>query len=757
MHLKWLLPLLPVCTHYVEPFSGSGVVLLNRAMSPRETYNDLDGEIVNFLKMVREKTDELQRLIELTPYSRAEFAASLGPCEHLSDLERARRFYVRVRQSHMSFSVNAVPSNWGTTPNHSGNGMSLGPARFRSGVFRFNEIASRLTGVSIESRPAAKIIAAYDGPDRLFYCDPPYLPETWTRKEKGYTNVLTDEDHRELAQILNECHGKVAISGYESSLYSDLFPSTQWRKLLAPPKRSRASKVLRQEILWCNYDEDGERIQRTMISGVELEIPTSASAEVDALVSHTELAANDLWDRLTRKHKALHAFMGRAYALAGRLKDDESEFCRVMQKRGIKRPKIQLLYYQIIQAFQPDEQRADPDMKSEASRLKRAFIQAEARGYAATEFVRQIEKKELVGKRKINGVNKLIEQAKLANPSQKAKRPRGHVATVAESGVNTKASHYDLSRYIAIILNKTLSRDERLIAMDAAADEVEGAGIAASNIRFQVSIVSDQEATAVASANCEEPEHSEADRKARQSGKARNSFDILSRSARLLPFNHPALTERRTVYPGMVMLPSTKRVLIEGVNNAKTGPRILKSPWAGLRIYTLTLEERATCATTCEHWRSCFGNNMQWAQRFQTGPVLEEAIRRDAAELTAKHPAGIAVRLHVLGDFYSPAYVRLWADLMRKHATLRLFGFTRRWDAGDPIADALRELALEQPERFRIRLSNAPADLGPSTVSVEYKAPAGAIVCPAQLHQTETCSTCALCWSTEKQIAFIQH
>ena len=255
----------------------------------------------------------------------------------------------------------------------------------------------------------------------------------------------------------------------------------------------------------------------------------------------------------------------------------------------------------------------------------------------------------------------------------------------------------------------------------------------------------------------EEPKLPRSRRKTRPSGKARNQFDILSRPAKLLSWNHPALTEKRTIYLGNVLIPSDKRVLIGGVNNAKTGPRILKGEWAGLPIYTLTLEERATCPTTCEHWRSCFGNGTPWGQRFQVGPALEEAIRRDVAELTTQHPEGIAIRLHVLGDFYSPAYVELWADLMRKHPTLRVFGFTRRWDDGDPIAEVLRELAQEQPERWRIRLSNAPPELGPSTVSVEYAAPSGAIVCPAQTHQTETCSTCALCWSTEKQIAFIQH
>jgi len=50
-HLAWLLPLLPDCRHYCEPFAGSAAVLLNRAPSPVETYDDLDGEVVNFLAL----------------------------------------------------------------------------------------------------------------------------------------------------------------------------------------------------------------------------------------------------------------------------------------------------------------------------------------------------------------------------------------------------------------------------------------------------------------------------------------------------------------------------------------------------------------------------------------------------------------------------------------------------------------------------------------------------------------------------------
>ncbi len=99
-HLGWLLPLLPECHHYCEPFGGSGAVLLNRPPSPVETYNDIYGEVVNFFRVLRDKTDELLKAIALTPFSREEFYKAIyEDIERLSDVERARRFLIRARQA----------------------------------------------------------------------------------------------------------------------------------------------------------------------------------------------------------------------------------------------------------------------------------------------------------------------------------------------------------------------------------------------------------------------------------------------------------------------------------------------------------------------------------------------------------------------------------------------------------------------------------------------------------------------------------
>ena len=111
-HLDWLLPLLPDCHHYCEPFAGSGAVLLNREPSPVETFNDLDGEVVNFFRVLREEKERLIEAIGLTPFAREEFAIACEISPDLSALERARRFFVRARQVRTGLAQTATVGRW---------------------------------------------------------------------------------------------------------------------------------------------------------------------------------------------------------------------------------------------------------------------------------------------------------------------------------------------------------------------------------------------------------------------------------------------------------------------------------------------------------------------------------------------------------------------------------------------------------------------------------------------------------------------
>jgi len=169
-HLDWLLPLLPAAHHYCEPFAGSGAVLLNRAPSPVETYNDLDGEVVNFFRVLREQKEALTEAIGLTPFSREEFGIACLLEPDLSPLERARRFYVRARQVRTGLAQTASIGRWANCKDTSRAGMSGVVSRWLGGVEALPEIAERLLRVQIENRPAVDVIRLYDSPQTLFYC-----------------------------------------------------------------------------------------------------------------------------------------------------------------------------------------------------------------------------------------------------------------------------------------------------------------------------------------------------------------------------------------------------------------------------------------------------------------------------------------------------------------------------------------------------------------------------------------------------------
>jgi hypothetical protein len=222
----------------------------------------------------------------------------------------------------------------------------------------------------------------------------------------------------------------------------------------------------------------------------------------------------------------------------------------------------------------------------------------------------------------------------------------------------------------------------------------------------------------------------------------------------------PAFTEKRTLYPHTVVKKIAAEPLLKhGQNSSKIGGLVLKGKWKGMPIYTLTLEERATCPTSCQHWRSCFGNKMQLAHRMNhLDPNFETQLVREVCSLGRKHPQGFVIRLHVLGDFFSVRYVQVWQALLEQVPGLRVFGYSARWQPEDPIAAALVRLVMAQWERFSIRFSNAPADEC-ATVSIEHpiQRPPDAVICPEQVGKTESCSTCGLCWQTKRRIAFLQH
>jgi len=235
------------------------------------------------------------------------------------------------------------------------------------------------------------------------------------------------------------------------------------------------------------------------------------------------------------------------------------------------------------------------------------------------------------------------------------------------------------------------------------------------------------------------------------------SIEPKGRSRSLSP-DHPAVREARTIFPTTVNgvgNPRLKRLLKGGENSRKIGKRVTKGKLRGFPIFTLTLEERATCPRTCEVFESCYGNGMPYAQRIKHGREFEEALWNELADKQASHPHGFLVRLHILGDFYSADYAELWAEALEAYPALHIFGYTARSPQSE-IGQVICEMLGVWPQRFHVRFSgwNGPKN---GSVVVDHAEQTEHLICPAQLGKTDCCATCALCWHSDRTVAFLRH
>lgn len=262
-HLNFLAPLLPTdATHFCDVFGGSAAVLLNVGPYPVETYNDIDSELVNFFQTLRNEQDELIRAIGLTPFSREELALACQPARDLSKVERARRFYVRARQTRTGLAQTSSAGRWAHCVLTSRAGMAGAVSRWLGSVEGLPEIAQRLQRVQIENAPAIEVIERYDTPETLFYLDPPYVHSS-RGDASAYGFEMTDEEHRELADCLHSIHGRAVVSGYRTNLYDRLFHD--WHRVDADARRCSSVGTMRQESAWMNFKPDSPRSLATIL------------------------------------------------------------------------------------------------------------------------------------------------------------------------------------------------------------------------------------------------------------------------------------------------------------------------------------------------------------------------------------------------------------------------------------------------------------------------------------------------------------
>jgi len=215
--LKYLLELIPPHFTYVEVFGGAAALLFAKQPSPVEVYNDIDSDLVNFFRVLRDpdKSKRLQELLLLTPYSREEyeFCKKNYSDPNCDDVERARRFFVAIRQSFSGYS------GWSYSVKHSRQGMASTCSRWLNAIESLPEFHRRIIRVQIEHLDFRDCIRKYDHEDCFFYLDPPYILE---KGNNYYRYTMTIDDHKEMVELLLSVKGKVMLSGYAHPVYETL-------------------------------------------------------------------------------------------------------------------------------------------------------------------------------------------------------------------------------------------------------------------------------------------------------------------------------------------------------------------------------------------------------------------------------------------------------------------------------------------------------------------------------------------------------
>ena len=202
--------------------------------------------------------------------------------------------------------------------------------------------------------------------------------------------------------------------------------------------------------------------------------------------------------------------------------------------------------------------------------------------------------------------------------------------------------------------------------------------------------------------------------------------------------------------------PPRPNMLKRGKQNAKLGDKVTVKMWKGMTIYSLTLEERATCPSDCEQWDNCYGDNMPFGHRFNhTDPQFWSHLHTALDQLNTKHQNGFIVRLHVLGDFVDIDYIERWLSCLEHYPNLHVFGYTHH-RLNSELGRRINSGNKWMFERWRIRFSD--------DLNTEFSAhvasdttTTGGIMCPEQQGWTDSCATCGYCWTSENPVVFIEH
>jgi DNA adenine methylase len=265
---KQIIELFPPHRTYVEVFGGSGAVLMTKEPSEVEVYNDINDDIVNLFRVVRDarQVQQLEEMLDFTPYARAEFTQTqknLPKHKYDEPVEHARLTFVSFNEAFSGLSEKDNSWSYGTKVN-----QSVG---FRASVAALKDISARLANVQIDCGHFKDVLERYDSDDTVFYLDPPY--DTDTREKNLYKHEMFLHEHRELVNLILELKGFVILSGYDTPLYAPLedvgFTRIEISAVMTMAIPAIGKGLERKEVIWMSPSND--RRQQTKRRAVKPE------------------------------------------------------------------------------------------------------------------------------------------------------------------------------------------------------------------------------------------------------------------------------------------------------------------------------------------------------------------------------------------------------------------------------------------------------------------------------------------------------
>jgi len=238
--------LIPPHKLYCEPFFGGGAVYFAKQPSEVEVINDINSEVVNFYKVVKNDFFALQNEIETTLHSRAAHAQARVINKNPDLFNAIKRAWAFWTLANMSFGSDMS----------GGFGFDNSGQMTRKITNKINNftavISTRLRNTQIECYDALKIIGARDTPETFFYLDPPY-PDT----DQGHYNGYTTADFSALLELLTTIQGKFLLSSFRNKSLTENTIKNNWNQFELTMNKSMTAKDEKQlqkiEVFTANY------------------------------------------------------------------------------------------------------------------------------------------------------------------------------------------------------------------------------------------------------------------------------------------------------------------------------------------------------------------------------------------------------------------------------------------------------------------------------------------------------------------------